>query len=183
MDAASLTALALLALGVLFVLAELLIGSDGSLSVLAVLCWIAAAWFGWQAWGHPLGWNGLAYVLAVLFGIPIAAGCILTALPHSPAGRKLFGAPDPEEVRPVSEAEDLWRESLIGDLAKTLTPMTPSGLILVDGERHHAETEGLPIEPGQVVEIIDVRSHRFIVRLFEGTCPSPPVPQTDDLAY
>jgi membrane-bound ClpP family serine protease len=184
MDAAALTAVVLLALGVLFVLTELVFGSDGSLSVLALLCWVAAAWFAWEAWANPMGWNGWAYVLAVFLGIPAAAGCILTALPHSPAGRKLFSVPDPDEIRPISEEQDLWRESLIGELAKSLTLMNPGGLILVDGERQHAESEGLPIEPDQMIEIIDVRSNRFIVRLYEGTRPaSEALPKPDNLAY
>ena len=184
MDATALTAIVLIALGVLFVLTELVVGSDGSLSLLALLCWVAAAWFAWKAWALPMGINGWAYVLGVFLGIPLAAGCILTALPNSPAGRKLFGAPEPEEVSPISEEEDLWRESLIGELAKSLTLMNPGGLILVDGERHHAESEGLPIDPDQVVEIIDIRSNRFIVRLFEGTLSaSKSLPKSDDLAY
>ena len=157
METAALTALVLLALGVLFVLAELLVGSDGSLSIMAAVCWLGAAWFAWQGWAKPLGWDWWMYALAVIAGLPALAGTVLTLLPYSPAGKELFAAPDPEEVRPHSEAEDLWRESLIGELAKSLTWMNPGGLVLIDGERHHAETEGLPIEPGQIVEIIDIR--------------------------
>jgi membrane-bound serine protease (ClpP class) len=182
MDAAAFTALVLLALGGLFLLAELVFGSDGSLSIMAFLCWIAAAWFAWEGWAAPQGWDWRAYTLAVFLGIPAAAGCVLTALPHTPAGRRLFGAPEPEEVSPISEEQDLYRESLIGELVKSLTLMNPGGLILIDGERHHAESQGMLIEPGQIVEIIDVRSNRFIVRLFEGTHPEP-VSKPEDLAY
>lgn len=171
MNPSILAAILLIALGVLFVLAELTIGSDGSLTILAALCWLAAAWFGWEGWACRLGWDWWAYLFGVVVGIPLAVGGVLAVLPYSAAGRKLFTTPDPDEVAPISEEVDLWRESLIGELVKSLTLMNPGGLILIDGERHHAESEGLPIDPGQLVEIIDVRSNRFIVRLFEGTPP------------
>lgn len=182
MDAAAFTAVVLLALGAIFLLTELLFGSDGSLFIMAFVLWIGSAFFAWEGWANPMGWNLWAYLLAVFLGIPITVGTVLTALPNSPAGRKLFSAPEPDEVRPISEAEDLWRESMIGELGKTLTLMNPGGLILIDGERQHAESEGLPIEPGQTVEVIDIRSNRFIVRLFQGT-RSETLSPSDDLAY
>lgn len=182
MDPFVLTAVLLLALGVLFVLVELTLGTDGTLLILAVVCWIAASWFGWQGWASRIGWDWWAYALAVVLGIPAATVSVLAWLPNSPAGRKLFSTPDPDEVRPFSEEADLWRESMIGELVKSLTWMNPGGLVLIDGERHHAESEGLPIEPGQMVEIIDVRSNRFIVRLYEGIGPSEEHPaEPDDL--
>lgn len=184
MNPSVLAALLLIALGVLFILAELTFGSDGSLTILAALCWLAASWFGWQGWACHLGWEWWAYLLGVIVGIPSAVGGGLAVLPYSAAGRKLFTTPDPEEVAPISEEVDLWRESLIGELVNSLTLMNPGGLILIDGERHHAESEGLPIDSGQVVEIIDVRSNRFIVRLFEGSSPTVEKTQeADDLAY
>ncbi len=180
MNPAALTALVLFAVGVLFLLSELLFGSDGSLSILALLCWTVAAWFAWDGLANPLGVQWWAYLLGVVVGVPILAGSVLAVLPESPAGRKLFSAPTPEEVRPYSEEDDLWRESFIGELGQSLTWMNPAGLVLVDKERHHAVSEGMPIEPGQVVEIIDVRANRFVVRLFEEP---PPDLNPDDLVY
>jgi membrane-bound serine protease (ClpP class) len=174
MDPTALAAVVLLGLGILFLMAELVFGSDGSLSILGLISWIAAAVFAWEGFAHPMGFELWAYVLAVVVGIPVTIGGVLTILPNSPAGKKLFTAPEPEEVRPVSAAENLWRESLIGELGKSLTLMNPGGLVLIEGEREHAESEGLPIEPDQIVEIIAVRSNRFIVRLFQGTTPERP---------
>lgn len=182
MDAAALTALVLLGLGAIFILAELFFGSDGSLSIMGFVLWISAAVFAWEGFAHPMGWDLWAYVLAVVVGLPAAVGGVLTVFPNSPAGRKLFTTPEPDEVRPVSEEEDLWRESLIGELGKSLTLMNPGGLVLIEGDRVHAESEGLPIEPDQIVEIIDVRSNRFIVRLFQGTTPAGQA-RPDELAY
>src|SRR6188508_1769775 len=125
MDAAALTAVVLLGLGLIFILAELLFGSDGSLSILGLVLWIGAAVFAWEGFAHPLGLQLWAYVLAVVVGIPVAVGGVLTVFPNSPAGRKLLTAPEPEEVRPVSAEENLWRESLIGELGKSLTLMNP----------------------------------------------------------
>ena len=184
MDPSILTAIVLVGLGLLFVLIELTVGTDGSLLILAVVCWVGASWFAWDGWASRQGWDWWAYALAVFVGIPAAIAGVLSLLPDSPAGKKLFTTPDPDKVRPFSEEADLWRESLIGELVKSVTLMNPGGMVLIDGERHHAESQGLPIEPDQIVEIIDVRSNRFIVRLYEGRPPNSHAPsEPEDLVY
>ncbi|MCA9070374.1 MAG: hypothetical protein KDA84_15690 [Planctomycetaceae bacterium] len=183
MNPSVLAAILLIAVGILFILAELTIGSDGSMTIMAALCWLAASWFVWQGWARDLGWEWWAYFPGVLIGIPIMVGGVLAVLPYSTAGRKLFTTPDPEEVCPISEEVDLWRESLIGERVECLTSMNPGGLILIDGERHHAESQGVPIDPGQVVEIIDVRGNRFVVRLYEGAPVASNLNSDGDLVY
>ena len=183
MDALIVTMLALLALGALFFLAELLVGSDGPLSGLAVLCWLGASWFLWRGWMGAQGVHWWMYVLAVVVGIPGLVGAIVTVLPHSALGRELLGGPDPEDVYPFPEEDDLKRESFIGRIGKTLTLMNPGGLVLIDGERLHAETEGLVVDPAQPVEVIDVRANRLVVRPWMGLPTGDHFSEPEDLAY
>lgn len=56
------------------------------------------------------------------------------------------------------------RVELIGKLAKSMTPLRPSGTIMLEGERIDAVTEGGYVDPGKVVKIIKVEGSRIVVR-------------------
>ena len=60
-------------------------------------------------------------------------------------------------------------EKLVGHFGTALTMLNPGGLVSVGGERLHALTEGLSVEPGASIEIVDVRGSRVVVRI--GTPP------------
>jgi len=49
--------------------------------------------------------------------------------------------------------------------------MLPSGSVTIDGKTHDAVTEGMPIEPGQSIRVVDVRTNRIVVR---PTSEQPP---------
>ncbi|MEO2009249.1 MAG: NfeD family protein, partial [Pirellulaceae bacterium] len=44
------------------------------------------------------------------------------------------------------------------------TKMLPSGEVEIAGEIFDAVTAGMAVEPGQVVEVIDVRANRIVVK-------------------
>jgi membrane-bound ClpP family serine protease len=52
----------------------------------------------------------------------------------------------------------------IGRIGKTLTLLTPGGLMMVDGERFHCESEGVIIDSGEDVRIVSVKGNRLVVR-------------------
>jgi len=56
------------------------------------------------------------------------------------------------------------RVELIGKLAKSMTPLRPSGTIMMDGERIDAVTEGGYVDAGKTVKIIKVEGSRTVVR-------------------
>lgn len=56
------------------------------------------------------------------------------------------------------------RLELIGMLGKSMTPLRPSGTIMLVGERIDAVTEGGYIDAGKVVKIIKVEGSRIVVR-------------------
>jgi membrane-bound ClpP family serine protease len=62
-------------------------------------------------------------------------------------------------------------------IAKTL--MLPSGAVLVEGFTVDALSEGIPIDPGQRVRVIEVRGNRVVVRPIGDD--EPQVVQTDDV--
>ena len=56
------------------------------------------------------------------------------------------------------------RVELVGKLAKSMTPLRPSGTIMLDGERIDAVTEGGYVDLGKTVKIIKVEGSRTVVR-------------------
>jgi len=56
------------------------------------------------------------------------------------------------------------RYELIGKLAKSMTPLRPSGTIVLENERIDAVTEGSYVDAGKTVVIIKVEGSRTVVR-------------------
>jgi len=84
-------------------------------------------------------------------------------LPETSMGRKvLLTPPSSEEVRPeISQREAL--EALVGRIGRAKTPMLPSGFVQIDNRTYDAVGEGMAIDPGQRVRVIEVRGNRLIV--------------------
>ena len=51
--------------------------------------------------------------------------------------------------------------------------LNPGGLVLVEGERHHCEGDGMMIDPQETVEVIGVSGNRLVVR--------PATPDVEDV--
>jgi membrane-bound serine protease (ClpP class) len=56
------------------------------------------------------------------------------------------------------------RYELLGRMAVSMTPLRPSGTIMLDGERIDAVTEGGYVDANKVVKIIKVEGSRTVVR-------------------
>ena len=56
------------------------------------------------------------------------------------------------------------RYELVGSMAVSMTPLRPSGTIMLDGERIDAVTEGGYVDANKIVKIIKVEGSRTVVR-------------------
>jgi membrane-bound ClpP family serine protease len=112
-------------------------------------------------------------------------GGALYVLPRTSLGRRiLLEAPSLDEVTAYADEEDFLTK-LIGKTGKTLTLLNPGGLVSVDGERLHCESEGMMIDADQNVEILRVKANRLVVRLVsedsvERQSPEPQIDKADD---
>ena len=171
MDSTTLTALALFALAAVFVLLELVFGSDGSLLILSGVAAIGGIVFMVRSSWLPNDVAWWAYPVISL-GVVVAVGAIgIFVFPQSSLGESLLAEPDDAETAPFAPQGD-ERLQYIGRRGKTLTDMNPGGLVLLDGKREHAETEGAVIERGETIEVIDIRGHRLLVRLMREAEPN-----------
>ncbi|MFQ5731653.1 MAG: NfeD family protein [Planctomycetaceae bacterium] len=180
-------AILLLIVCLCLLVAELFIPSGGMILVTAGVCLVASVWFAWKAWysGSPqnlVAW--WSYVGAVVIAIPAVIGAILYVFPRTTMGKRiLLDAPSLEEVTAhAEEAERMQR--LIGERGQTVTLLNPGGIVLVAGERHHCESQGLLIEAREDVEVVGVSGNRLIVRRFSREPESdvvagPPTPEAE----
>jgi membrane-bound serine protease (ClpP class) len=165
MDNYSFYAILLLGLGLALLVAELFIPSGGMIFVMALISLIVSVWCAWQAWGttgrYVWFWSYLGSVMVLVSGVAVG---ILYFFPRTTFGQQLLAAPqDKDELTPYAD-EVAHLQQMVGEQGRTLTLLNPGGLVLVDGERIHCESEGMMIEPGQSVTIVGVKGNRVIVR-------------------
>lgn len=178
MDSYSIFAILLLAFGLSLLVAEIFIPSGGMILVIAIVTFAASIWCGWNAWWKPgqfgLWWTYIGFVVVLL---PTVIGGTFYLLPRTEFGKNLLMVPPTaDEVSPYSEADEHLAE-MVGRLGTTITLMNPGGLVLVDGERMHCETEGMMIEAGESVCVVAVKSNRLVIR------QAPPEEETVETAF
>jgi membrane-bound ClpP family serine protease len=156
-------AIVLLVLGLALVFMEMFIPSGGALGTLAALCVIAAIVLAFYS--SPR--DGMILLGAAVIGVP---ACVILAIkwwPSTPIGRRvLLKPPAPEEVVPDNpELRELRK--LVGKVGRAKSLMLPSGAVLVDGRVIDATAEGMAVEAGQPVRVVEARGSMVVVRLID----------------
>ena len=150
------------------VVLEVFIPSGGILGFLSAASAVASIVIAFRS--GPLA--GLVFVVVAILGMPAAIALAFRILPDTPMGRRLLlRPPKANEVLPDDEKR---REllAMVGKIGKAKTMMLPSGAAIIEGQTVNALSEGMPIESGQAVRVIEVRGNRVVVRLVEDATPS-----------
>jgi len=165
MESSSYLSLMLLAIGLALLIAEIFIPSGGIILFVSLLCLGGSVWFAWDAWwasNRSYWWMYLASLVVLL---PTTVCIAFYIFPKTPIGKRiLLEAPPLAELTPYAEEETHFR-GFIGRQGKTLTLLMPGGMVLVEDERVHCESEGMSIEPGETVDVVAVKGNRLVVRL------------------
>lgn len=164
MEPTAFLAVVLLCLALVLLVAEVFIPSGGMISILSLISLIASAICAFQAWwgdDRAVWWS---YVAGVVVLIPSALIGAFYALPRTPFGKRVLLEPPTADEIAVFPEETERLEQLIGQVGRTQSVLNPSGLLLVDGERLHCETEGVMVDSGTEVRIVAVRGNRLLVR-------------------
>ena len=108
-----------------------------------------------------------------LFGVPIVTVALIAfsfhILPKTAFGRRIFLAgPTEEDIDPTT-AVDRKLQELVGEVGRTLTQLRPAGLTEIAGQRVDTLSEGIVIEPGTLVRVVEVQGHRVTVRIVDST--------------
>jgi membrane-bound ClpP family serine protease len=155
------TAIILLAVGIVLVLLEVFIPSGGILAVLATAAIIAAIYLGFREGTN----TGFVFLVVVVVAVPAMTILGLKVFPRTPIGRKVILEPEVETSTQRGRAgvddEDFSR--LMGKSGRTATPLRPSGIVEIDNERYSAVAEGEMIDKGVEVEVVRVEGNSVVV--------------------
>ncbi|MEM9413058.1 MAG: NfeD family protein, partial [Planctomycetota bacterium] len=96
-----------------------------------------------------------------------------------PIGRRILIGPVAEED--VIPTGDYYCEiqSLPGRLGIVKTPMLPSGIVIVDGKKYDAVSDGLPLDPGDTIKVSAIKGNRVFVSKYDGETSETELPATD----
>jgi membrane-bound serine protease (ClpP class) len=104
--------------------------------------------------------TGLSFMLVALLAVPVAIGLAFKLWPKTPMGKAILGElPTEEETKP-----DDPRRALVGRVGVAQSPMLPSGAVLIDGKLIDAVSQGIAIDPGEPVVVVEVKANRVMVR-------------------
>lgn len=161
-------AVLLLLLGLGIATMEVFIPSGGILGFLALAALVGSIVMAFMA---SVG-TGVTILAIIIVGLPILIAVALHYWPETPIGKRiLLGTPDAADVLPDDGRRERLR-TLIGRVGRAKTKMLLSGVVIVDGRSIDAVSDGMPIEPGQKVRVLEVRGNRVLVRSIEGEPPS-----------
>jgi membrane-bound ClpP family serine protease len=169
----------LLLVGLALAVLEIFVPSGGILGFLSVTAILAAIILGFTLGGMT---TGIIFLVVAAVGVPVSLGLGFHYWPQTPMGRRiLLEIPTSEEVLPDNEERRALRE-LIGKVGRTKTVMLPNGAVVIDGHTIDAVSEGQPIEPGQLVRVMEVHGTRIVVRPADEQQPTPSAKSEDLLS-
>jgi membrane-bound serine protease (ClpP class) len=167
----------LMLIGLALLVLEMFVPSYGTIGFCAFLCIGGAIYFGFQR-GTGYGFSLLTF--ALIAG-PVLFAVAVKVWPSTPIGRRiLIDIPDSQEVLPNSVQRRRLQE-LVGKVGRAKSLMLPSGAVEIEGRTVDAVSEGVAIEAGELVRVVEVRANRVVVRPDSGE-PAPRRTQDDDLS-
>ena len=155
--------LALLALFLVLLVGEFFIPSAGMVGVVALITAVTSIVI---AFTHSLT-AGFAVATVVVVSTPTILYAMIHYWPHTPIGRLILNrrpgqTDEPTESRLRSGEK---RKDLVGRVGKAKTNLLPSGLVVIDGQRLDAVSEGSPIDAGTDVVVISAVAGKLRVRV------------------
>ena len=151
------TLLLLLGLGLLA--AEVFLPSGGLLGLSAAAALGASLYLAYAAPGGI----GPPWVFVEAVAVPTAWLGAAFGFPRTPLGRAIFLQP-PGDADLGAALEDRPAAPRVGTAGRSLTPLRPSGMIDVAGDRIEAIAESGLIAAGVAVTVVASRSGRAVVR-------------------
>ena len=164
MESDSLTiAYLLIAVGFVLMFAEMFLPTGGILFVFA-----SAAFIGGVTMMFASGATRTAIftVCALFAAVPLSAWAIFSYYPKI-SGQYLRPPFEDDEVAAVPGAAGL--QALLGRLGTAVSTLRPAGVAEFDGRRVDCISEGIMIEEGSAVKVIEVKPGKVIVRRVEQT--------------
>lgn len=154
--------------GIMLLLLELLVipgfGIVGILGITAIITSLVLAMVGrFELLSFQDIQGAVTKLTAALIGTLIVAVVVAKFLPRTSFGQQIF-------LQTIQEPEDgyvaqsLERKNLLGMIGLTISPVHPSGTIMLNAKRYDVISEGEFIDKNANVKIIEVEGARIVVR-------------------
>ena len=154
-------AITLFLLGLFLVSLEAFIPSAG---VLGLVAGSVLVWSIYQGFVASTA-CGISLIVATVVALPMLFALFVKWWPSTPLGKRmLINVPDdPDELLPDGE---VYRQvqSQIGKRGTAVTDLLPNGRITIEGTGFDAVTEGILVDAGTPIEVIEVQGNRIVVR-------------------
>lgn len=166
------TAWALVSIGLIASVVDLLVGSAGLLVAAGVVLLVAGIG---AAFSHSAMF-GITVLATTTIVTPLTGWILARVFPWTPLGRSVLA-----KSSSVDETSSSFRslrdlEALEGRVGTTRSFLRPSGVVEFDGRRVDCITEGMMVEPGRMVRCLKVSGARVLVRPVE---PGGEIPLTE----
>ncbi len=163
----------LMLLGLALAIGEVFVPSGGMIGFLSLVSVIAAVGLAF----YQGTWYGLGFLGVAVFAVPAVLAAALHFWPETRLGRRvLLDLPTSDEVLPDTQQRRELK-NLLGRIGEAKSLMLPGGVVLIDGHSVDAVSEGMAIEKGAWVKVVEVRGTRVVVR---PTCERPRPNNPDD---
>jgi len=166
-------AVLLLLVGLGIAMLEVFVPSGGILGFVAVCSILSAIVVGFMD-GRP--WFGFTILATAVVGMPVALTVAFKWWPRTPLGRRMLLGPRSDRDPLSSPPRKDGLKGLVGQIGIAKSEMLPSGAVRIDGRTVDAVTEGMPVDIGQRVRVMEVHGNRVVVRPVEGESSSPAAP-------
>ncbi len=167
----------LLLLGLSLEILEVFVPSGGVIGFVSIASIVTSIVLAFYHRGVEVGF---VFLTSAAVAAPIVLMAAFRWWPYTPMGRRLLlDIPSSKDVLPDTPLRRKLRD-LVGRVGLAKTLMLPSGAVTIDGMTVDAISEGMPIEAGQRVKVIDVHGTRVVVRPTDEE-PQPQAPRGDDL--
>lgn len=163
MESVLLIGLGLLGLGVLLLTLEAFVPSGGILGIAALASAIAGIVFLFK---YDAIWGATGALGTVILG-PMVFFWAIKMLPSTGLGRTMVGQSGEEIAQAraqVSQRERAMRLELLNKEGEALTDMRPSGVVVIEGQRHDAISRGGIVDRGERIRVSKVDGISIEVR-------------------
>lgn len=155
----------LMLVGLVLVILEIFVPSGGIIAFLAACSILASIIMAFTF--KPVA--GMGFLLIACIAVPLSLALAFRFLPDTPVGKRLIpNIPTAEEVMPDNELRRFLRQ-VVGKTGRAKSKMLPSGAVEIEDHIVDAVSEGVPIEPGQLVRVLEVRGSYVVVRPLDET--------------
>lgn len=155
----------LMLVGLVLVILEIFVPSGGIIAFLAACSILASIIMAFTF--KPVA--GMGFLLIACIAVPSSLALAFRFLPDTPVGKRLLpNIPTAEEVMPDNELRRFLRQ-VVGKTGRAKSKMLPSGAVEIEDHIVDAVSEGVPIEPGQLVRVLEVRGSYVVVRPLDET--------------